>query len=203
MSRILAVLALLLGSVTAALAQDISTDPAKAPSGTYALETRHSQVLFAIPHLGLTDFWGRFDGVSGSLNFNDAALEKSTVTIAIDMTSVDTPSQRLNSELSGPNVFDAAANPAATFQSTGITRTGPNSGTITGKLTLHGVTRPVTLNVTFNGGRDSPMGQGYDLGFSATATIKRTDFGITGMPWEPMVGDEVKLTIEALFEKKS
>ena len=203
MSRILAVLALLLGSFTAALADDVSPDPAKAPSGTYALETRHSQVLFAIPHLELTDFWGRFDGLSGSLNFDGKALEKSSVTIAIDMASVDTPSQRLNSELAGPNVFNAAADPTATFQSTSVARTGPATGKITGNLTLHGVTRPVTLDVTFNGARQSPLGQGYELGFSATATIKRTDFGITGMPWEPMVGDDVKLTIEALFEKKS
>jgi polyisoprenoid-binding protein YceI len=203
MSRILAVFAVLLGSLAPALAQDVSTDPAKAPTGTYALETRHSQVLFSIAHLGLTDFWGRIDGLSGTLNFDNSALEKSSVTIAIDMTTVDTPSQRLNSELEGPNVFNASADPTATFQSTSVERTGANSGKIIGNLTLHGVTRPVTLDVTFNGGRSSPMGDGYDLGFSATTTVKRTDFGLTGMPWEPMVGNDVKLTIEALFEKKS
>jgi len=203
MSRIVAVFAFLLGSLAPAFAQDLSTDPARAPAGTYALETRHSQILFAIAHLGLTDFWGRFDGLSGTLHFDNAAPEKSSVAISIDMTSVDTPSQWLNSELAGPNVFNAPAYPAATFQSTSVARTGPATGTITGNLTLHGVTKPVTLQVTFNGGRNSPMGEGHDLGFSATTTIKRTDFGITGMPWEPMVGDNVTLTIEALFEKKS
>jgi polyisoprenoid-binding protein YceI len=179
-----------------------SKDPNKAPTGSYSLETRHSQVLFAIPHLGITDYYGRFDKLSGTLSFNSGAPEKSSVSITIDMTSVDTPSHELMGELMGAGVFDTAKYPTATFKSTSVTKTGPDTGTITGDLTLHGVTRPVTLNVTFGGLTTDPFSGADDIGFHATATVKRTDFGITGMVWENIVGDDVKLTIEAMFQHK-
>jgi polyisoprenoid-binding protein YceI len=202
MQRSLAAFAIILGiGLSPALAQ-ASKDVAKAPAGTYALENRHSQVMFSIAHLGLTDFWGRFDRLSGAMNFDPAAMEKSSVSITIDMSSVDTPSERLNSELASASVFDAPNYPNATFQSTSVTRTGPDTGLIAGNLTMHNVSKPVVLEVTFNGGESSPMGSGYVLGFHATATIRRSDFGLTGMPWEPMVGDEVNLVIEAMFEQK-
>lgn len=179
-----------------------SSDPKLAPTGSYSLETRHSQVLFAIPHLGITDYYGRFDKLSGSLSFNSGAPEKSSVNIAIDMTSIDLPSHELVGELMGTGVFNASAFPTATFKSTSIIRTGPSTGTITGDLTLHGVTKPVTLDVTFGGATADPFLDADDIGFQATTTIKRTDFGITGMVWEGIVGDEVKLTIEAMFQHK-
>src|SRR6201994_1373680 len=126
-----------------------SSDVKKAPTGSYSLETRHSLVVFAIPHLGITDYYGRFDKLSGSLNFNAGQPEKSSVNIAIDMSSIDVPSHELVGELMGTGVFNATAFPTATFKSTSVTRTGTNTGTITGNLTLHGVTKPVTLDVTF------------------------------------------------------
>jgi polyisoprenoid-binding protein YceI len=179
-----------------------SNDAKLAPTGSYALETRHSQVLFAIPHLGITDYYGRFDKLSGSLNFNSGQPEKSSVNITIDMTSIDVPSHELVGELMGTGVFNATAFPTATFKSNSIKRTGPNTGTITGDLTLHGVTKPVTLDVIFGGVTADPFSSADDIGFHATATVKRTDFGITGMVWEGIVGDEVKLTIEAMFLHK-
>jgi polyisoprenoid-binding protein YceI len=97
-------------------------------------------------------------------------------------------------------VFDAAKYPTATFKSTTVTRTGPGTGTITGDLTLHGVTRPVTLDATFGGLTTDPFSGADDIGFRATTTIRRTDFGLTGMVWESVVGDDVKLTIEAMFQ---
>jgi polyisoprenoid-binding protein YceI len=103
-------------------------------------------------------------------------------------------------ELMGAGVFNTAAFPTATFKSTSVTRTGPNTGTIAGDLTLHGLTKPVTLNATFGGLTTDPFSGADDIGFHATATVKRTDFGITGMVWEGVVGDEVKLTIEAMFQ---
>ena len=175
-------------------------DPKQAPTGVYSLETRHSQLVFAIPHLGITDYYGRFNRLSGTLNFNSGQPEKSAVTVTIDMSSVDTPSHELIGELAGPHVFDAATYPTATFKSTSIARTGPNTGKISGDLTLHGVTKPVTLDVVFNGVAADPFSGADDIGFEATATVKRTDFGITGMVWESMVGDDVKLTIEAMFQ---
>ena len=183
-----------------ASAQGVSSDVKQAPTGRYAVVGLHTQVLFSVFHQGTTNYWGRFDKVSGTLNFDSAEPEKSAVTIQIDMMSVDTPSPALNTELEGPNVFDAGRFPAATFRSTSITRTGPNTGTISGELTIRNVTRPVTLDAVFHGGALNPMSDAYAVGFSATATVKRTDFGITGMRWEPLVSDDVKLVIEALFQ---
>jgi polyisoprenoid-binding protein YceI len=177
-----------------------SGDPKQAPTGSYSMDTRHSLVVFAIPHLAITDYYGRFDKVSGSLSFNSGAPEKSSVNVTIDMTSIDVPSKELIGELSGGNVFDDAKYPTATFKSTAVTRTGPNTGTITGDLTLHGVTKPVTLDATFGGLTTDPFSGSDDIGFHATTTIKRTDFGIKGMVWESVVGDDVKLTVEAMFQ---
>jgi polyisoprenoid-binding protein YceI len=189
-------------ALAAPAAAQSSSDPRQAPAGSYSLETRHSQLLFAIPHLGITDYSGRFDKMSGTLSWNPGAPEKSAVSILIDMTSVDTPSRELIGELMGPNVFNATSFSTATFKSTAVTRTGPTTGTIAGNLALHGVTKPVTLDVTFGGVAQDPFSGADDIGFHATTTLKRTDFGITGMVWENIVGDDVKLTIEAMFQHK-
>jgi polyisoprenoid-binding protein YceI len=187
--------------VTPASAQ-LSTDPAKLPSGTYKMETAHSQLLFSVVHMGLTDYYGRFDRLSGTLNFDAQQPDRSSVSITVDPASVDTVSAELNSELSGPDVFNAQKFAAASFRSTAITRTGAATGRITGDLTLHGVTKSVTLLATFSGGAPNPLSDGYALGFKATGTIKRSDFGITGMRWEPMVGDDVTLIINAMFDQQ-
>lgn len=194
--------ALMLAMLTTSATAQSSSDPKQAPTGSYSLETRHSQLLFAIPHMGITDYYGRFDKLSGSLNWNAGAPEKSSVNVTIDMTSADTPSRELIGELIGANVFKADQFPTATFKSTSVTRTGPSTGTIAGDLTLRGVTRPVTLDVTFGGVTQDTFTGANDIGFHATATVKRTDFGITGMVWEGIVGDDVKLTIEAMFQHK-
>lgn len=193
--------AVLLGAILASPALAASKDPSQAPAGAYRLEASHSQLLFAIGHLELTSYHGRFDKLSGTLNFDPNQPEKSAVSITMDMTSLDTPSGELNNELKGTAVFDAAAFPTASFKSTAVTRTGPDSGKITGDLTIKGVTRPVTLDVVFGGGEPNPLGDSYALGFRGTATIKRSDFGLTGMIWESMVGDEVELTVEAMFDQ--
>ncbi|MEI9888330.1 MAG: YceI family protein [Rhizomicrobium sp.] len=181
----------------------VSTDPKQAPAGAYQMEARHSQVLFAIPHFGITDYYGRFEKVSGTLLFNPAAPEKSSVSVTIDTASANVMSSELMGELIGPQVFDSEHFPTATFVSTAVTRSGPNSGKMTGDLTIHGITKPVTFDVTFNGGTPSPMGAAaYDLGFHATAAIRRSDFGLDKMVWSAVVGDEVKLTIEAMFQQR-
>jgi polyisoprenoid-binding protein YceI len=112
-------------------------------------------------------------------------------------------SSELMGEIVGPSVFDSAKFPTATFVSKTIERTGPASGKMTGDLTIHGVTRPVTFDVTFNGGASSPMGgASYALGFHATAVVKRSDYGLDKMMWTSFVGDEVRLTIEAMFQQQ-
>jgi polyisoprenoid-binding protein YceI len=201
--RIFAFTLALFGLVAqSALAQSVSTDAKQQPSGTYQVDGRHTQVVFAIPHFGIFNYFGRFDKISGTLDFNANDPTKSTLNITIDAASVDTPSPQLVSELVAAPVFDTAHFPTATFKSTSIVRTGPNTGKVTGNLTLKGVTKPVTLDVTFNGGVKHPLAaNAYIIGFHADTTIKRSDFNMTSMVWSSLVGDDVKLEIEALFQQ--
>lgn len=179
----------------------VSTNPTQAPNGSYPLEQAHSQILFSILHIGLTPFYGRFDRVSGNLDWNANNPEQSHVSIAIGMDSIDTPSAKLNDTLKSKTVFDATQFPEAKFETTKIVREGPDRGKITGNLTIRDVTKPVTLDVKFLGTEHNPLGDSIVLGFSATTTIKRSDFGLTGMVWGSMVGDPVELMIEAMFQK--
>ncbi|HEX4535215.1 MAG TPA: YceI family protein [Rhizomicrobium sp.] len=175
---------------------------ATVPAASYTLDPRHSQVIFGIRHMGLSVFFGRFSKVTGTLTFDPNAPEKSALDAEIDMTAIDTHVPELDQELAGGSVFDAKQFPTAKFHATGITKTGANTGTVTGDLTLHGVTKPVTLNVVFDGGTSPPIPfSKFRIGFDATGTIKRSDFGITPAMWSSMVSDDVTLQIEAEFEK--
>ncbi len=199
----MAVIALAALLAAPALAGDVSMDASQAESGAYRLERAHTQVLFAIRHMGLTEYYGRFDRVSGTLNYNSGQPEHSAVSVRIDTASVDTPSARLNDTLRGADVFDTAKFPDATFTSTAMTRTDAMHGTMTGDLTIRGITKPVTLDVTFEGTGSDPLDDSRVLGFHAEATIKRSDYGMTGMIWEPLVGDNIRIIIEAMFQRES
>ena len=201
MLRRVAAVFVLLGIALPAAAQTVSKDPSGAPAGNYVLEPSHTQVLFSVAHIGLTQYYGRFDRASGNLTFDPKSPDKSKVAITIDTTSVDTPSEGVNDELKS-EVFGTRAFPTATFKSTAVTLTGADTGRIEGELTIKNVTKPVVLDVTFEGGEEDPLNGSYDLGFKASTVIKRSDFGLTGMEWAPLVGDDVSLIIEAMFEQR-
>jgi polyisoprenoid-binding protein YceI len=188
-----------LGAVPA-FAEAVSKDPARAPTGTYVVDTKHTQVLFSTLHLGLTDYHGRFDKISGTLTFDGKQPERSAVAIIIDTTTLDTASDTLNNSLK--TIFRTQQFPMAAFKSTSVTRTGPDSGRISGFLTIRDVTKPVVLEATFNGGEKTPMSTTYSLGFHATGTIRRSDFDLNHMIWSGFVSDEVHLTIEAQFDEQ-
>jgi polyisoprenoid-binding protein YceI len=108
-------------------------------------------------------------------------------------------SAKLQDELLGKDWLDEAADTEMTFRSTALTVTGADTGTLVGDLTLHGVTKPVTLNVKFNAAGPNPMSKKETLGFEATGTLQRSDFGVS--KYVPLVSDEVDLMISAAFEK--
>ena len=172
------------------------------PAASYTVYSPHTQVIFGIRHLGLSTFYGTVGRVTGTLNFDPAQPEKSALDVQIDMNSIATPVEELNNTLKS-SVFHTDKFPTATFVSTRIVKTGPNTGSVTGNLTLAGVTKPVTLNVTFNGGRSMPLPlPGYRVGFDATGTIRRSDFGLTHMIWSGFVSDEVNLIIDCEMARK-
>src|ERR1041385_2841486 len=155
----------------------------KVPAATYTIYSNHTHVVFAIRHMGLSTFHGTFGHITGTLQFDPAQVERSVLNATIDMNNIETTVGELNDTLK-KSVFETAKYPTATFVSTQVVKTGENTGTVTGNLTLAGVTKPVTLNVTFNGGRDVPIPfQPYRIGFDASGTIKRSDFGLTHMMW--------------------
>jgi len=178
---------------------DQTFDLTKVPPGDYEAEKSHTALFFEISHFGLSAYIGSFNKLDAKLTFDNADPTKSTLEAIIDPASVDTRVTKLNEHLKDADFFDVAQFPEATFKSTKIETTGERTGKITGDLTLHGVTKPVTLDVTFNGGAPNPFSQQFTLGFSGTATIKRSDFGMSA--FLPKIGDVVALRIEAEFAK--
>jgi polyisoprenoid-binding protein YceI len=178
---------------------DISKNPQSAPQGRYDIDPPHAVAMFCIAHFGgMTNYCGWFPKVSGTLQFLGAQPEKSSVEATIDLTKVQTRSDELDQRLRD-DFFEVAKFGTATFKSTAVKVTGANQGEITGDLTLHGITKPLTLKATFNGGQPRPIGSGHVIGFSATGTVKLADFNLTGVAWKTFVGDEASLRIEAEF----
>ena len=166
-----------------------------AQSSTWAIDPAHSEVEFAVRHMGVSNVHGRIGGINGNIIFNDADATKSTVSVTIDVNTLDTGVTNRDSGLKSPNWFDVAKFPSATFESTSVTVTGTHMK-IDGNLTIHGIKRPVELDVE----GPSPAVPGMDhkshSGYSATTTIKRKDFGVGANAPATMVGDDIKLTIE-------
>jgi polyisoprenoid-binding protein YceI len=171
-----------------------------AKPGSYKVESYHTQVGFSISHFGFTNYSGLFSGATGSLQLDPAKLGTSKLDISIPVDSVTTTVSKLTDELKGDKWFDTAKFPKAAFVSTQVVPTAAGA-TVTGNLTLHGVTKPVVLHVRFIGAGVNPIDKAYTVGFEATATIKRSDFGVT--TYLPAVGDEVQLTIAGAFEQQA
>lgn len=176
-------------------------DPSRAVAGVYTVDPDHTQVLFTLGHLGFSEYTGMFTRPTGTLTLDPANAANDTVDISFPIAKVLTTSPELDKHLQTADFFDAAKYPTGHFVSTKVTATGPGSATIAGNLTLHGLTRPVTLDVRFVGAGDMVMGPPVpNIGFAATTTIKRSDFGMSyGIP---LVSDDVLLTINAAFAKK-
>jgi polyisoprenoid-binding protein YceI len=168
---------------------------ALAQTSTWTSDPAHSEVDFSITHLSISNVHGRFGKVAATILYNEADVTKSTVTATIGADTVDTGVDQRNTHLKGPDFFDVATFPTATFTSTSVAKSG-NKLTIAGNLTLHGVTKPVVLEAEGPTGPVPGMDHKPHAGFSATTTIKRTDFGIGAKFPAAMVGDEVKLDIE-------
>ncbi len=178
----------------------VSANEASVPVGLYELDAHHWNVSFDVDHFHYSRFDMRFDKVSARLNWNAGGIAASRVEATIDASSVDTNVPLLDRMLKGPDMFDAARYPNIAFQSTTFERTGDDTGTLTGDLTIRGVTRPVKLTVTFNGHAVNPLTKQETLGFSADGHFSRAAFGLT--TWFPAVGDDVHVAIQAEFGKQ-
>jgi polyisoprenoid-binding protein YceI len=200
MSRtaLIALAALSAAAPLAAGAQDISTDYAAAPAGTYALDPAHTSVLLKISHFGLSGYSLRLKGASGSFSFDPAHPEAAKLQVEIPATGVDTGDPAFDRQIAD-QVLEASRYPTIRFVSTAVKPSREGRGQVVGDLTLHGQTHPVTLDVVFNGFGAVGPERRMRMGFTADATVKRGDFGAT--KYEPMVGDEVSVAIETEFQK--
>jgi polyisoprenoid-binding protein YceI len=168
---------------------------AMAQASTWTPDKAHSEVDFAILHMGLSKVRGHFGNIDGALVYNQADVTKSSVKITIDVTSVDTGNSARDNHLKTDAVFDVAKFPTATFVSTSVEKTAGGL-VVNGNLTLHGVTKPVILKVEGPTGPVQGMDHKPHAGFSASTTISRTAFGIGSSFPSAVVGDDVTLTID-------
>lgn len=182
---------LLLGAALVSLGV---SSPARAEVEQYKFDKAHTQIFFAVNHLGFSTSRGKFVDFDGGFTFDTASPEKSSVEVTIKPAGLDLDDQAWNDHLKNEDFFNVEKFPTMTFKSTKIEVTGENTANITGDLTLLGVTKPVTLAVTHNKSGKHPFGDKYVSGFSAKGTLKRSDFGMNyGLP---VIGDDVGIEIE-------
>ena len=179
-----------------ALVQTTTTDAA-APTtalapNTYAIDNGHSAVLFSADHLGIGRVWGRFNEISGSITYDDAKPSASSIEVSIDAASVDTNSDGRDDHLRKPDFLSAGEFPTIDFKSKSVKKDGDGLK-VTGDLTLHGVTKEITADVTHMASGDDPWGN-VRVGFEARFTIDRTDYGMTYMASGGR-GDEVDMIV--------
>ncbi|MBI1197051.1 MAG: polyisoprenoid-binding protein [Phenylobacterium sp.] len=186
--------------------------PSTADAGDYVMDLSHTSVNFRLSHIGLSNYTARFTRMDGKLAFDPANPAAQSVTATIDAHSLQTnypDPAKLDFDAQVEKQFlEADKFPTITFASTKVEPTGPRTATITGDLTLHGVTRPITLEATYNGGYKAGQMDpaGARVGFSAHGAFNRSDFGIAyGLPAPGTtlgVGDRIDVAIETEFTKK-
>lgn len=176
----------------------------KIPAGDYTTDPMHSSLVFSVSHMGYSHYTAKFNKFTGHLTLDPAHPEGASLTAEIDPTSLDlnAPPAGFHDELMGKGWFEAGQFPKATFKSTKVELTGANTAHVTGDFTLHGITKPVSLDVTFNGGYPGMAGLDPQarIGFSAHGVLKRSEFGMgfgVPAPGSNMgVGDAVDFQIE-------
>ncbi|MCB0339453.1 MAG: polyisoprenoid-binding protein [Bdellovibrionales bacterium] len=173
----------------------------------YKIDADHSTVGFRIKHLSISTVPGRFKTFQGSLQFDPNNIASSKANVSIDVSSINTEQSKRDDHLRSADFFDVSKFPTMTFETTSVEPISKDTFNALGNLTLHGVTKPVTLKVEFTGSALDPWGN-ERVAFSATTTLNRKDFGLT---WNKLletgglvVGEEVKIDIEieAIKEKQ-
>ena len=179
--------------------------PALAHADTWQIDPAHTNVEFTVRHMMISNVKGQFQKTSGTITTNGSDPASATIDATIDASSIDTRVEKRDMHLKSPDFLDVAKYPTITFKSTKVEAAGPNKWKVTGDLTLHGVTKPVVLDVESSGPPINVMGK-TRAGASATTKINRSDFGLK---WNQaleaggvMVGDEVAISIDVEAVKK-
>ena len=179
--------------LSAAALLTLAIAPAFAAPVTYQLDPAHTNVLAQWSHFGFSHPFAHFGDVDGTLVYDAENVAASSVQVTLPLSGLDGFNDKFNEHLRSADFFDAAKYPTATFKSTRVEAAGEGRLKVTGDLTIKDNTRPVVLDVALNKAAEHPMGKVPTIGFDATATISRTDFGVGA--YAPNVGDEVNLRI--------
>jgi polyisoprenoid-binding protein YceI len=159
----------------------------------FEIDNKHTQVSFTYDHLGFSNPTSRLEQIKGTLELDQKDWNKSSVSVTMPLAGLHTGVEALDKDLKSANFFDAEKNPDITFKSTKVEKTGEKTLKVTGDLTAHGVTKPVTLEVKLNKIGDNPMKKIPTAGFDADTSFKRSEFGVAA--YVPAVSDEVKVHI--------
>lgn len=179
------------------------------PAGDYKIDKAHTSLIFRVSHMGFSNFTARFRRLDGQLHFDPQNLAATQLTATVDVRSLETdypdPKYDFNGELQGEPFLNAAKFPEMTFRTTSVEDLGNQALRVHGELTLRGVTRPIVLDATYNGGYGGhPMDPQARVGFSAHGVLRRSEFGISGgIPAAGTnmgVGDQVAVIIESEFQ---
>ena len=176
----------------AAESQPAKEKPAASAAGTYKVDPVHSSNAFCIRHLGVTNFYGRFNETAGTFVLNDDDPAKDAFEITIKATSIDTHNEARDKHLKSDAFFDVEKYPDITFKSTAVKKEGAGVLVVTGDLTLHGTTKPITTTVMLIGAGPGMKGE-FRAGFETTFTVKRSEYGVSGLPGA--LGEDVKITV--------
>jgi polyisoprenoid-binding protein YceI len=171
----------------------VASASAVAAPQTFTIDGHHTQVSFTYSHFGFSNPTGRMEDVQGTVIVDQDDWAKSSVEVVMPLTGLHTGVAALDEHLKKPDFFDAAKYPTITFKSTQVSKTGAETLDITGDLTVHGVTRPVTLHARINKIGENKMTGSQTAGFDADTTLKRSDFGVK--MYVPAVSDEVHVHI--------
>lgn len=173
--------------------QDDKPQPAPQTGGeTFLLDTVHSSAVFKIQHMGVSNFYGRFNDIEGTYMIDASNPANSRFDVRVKTDSVDTKVKKRDDHLRSPDFFNAAEYPALSFKSIKVEKKGDNLS-VTGDLTMHGVTKPITVDMKVFPAKQTQ--QGYKGGFETMFTVKRTDFGMDTYVAEGGLGDEVTVIV--------
>ena len=166
---------------------------------TWQNDDPHSQIGFTVKHLGIADVSGTFNDFDVKINSKKSDFSDASFELVARTESIDTRVDARNKHLKSADFFDVQKYPTLNFKSTGIKKEGENQYKLTGDLTMHGVTKPVTMDLTYNGTVENPMSKKQTAGFQLTGIIKRSDFGIGGSFPEAVISDEVRIKADGEF----
>jgi polyisoprenoid-binding protein YceI len=181
------------------LADPAIRDPARVPAGAYVLDTRQSSLMIRIPLMGgFSRYRMRFNKLTGSFDYDPASWQSTQVEIIVDPRAVEAENTMFNRAIVG--YFEPDKYPVIRFRSTALVADPGGRGKLSGDLTFHGVTRPITLDVQFNGFGPDPQGAGARMAFSGTGTIRRSEFGV--IAGRLFADDRIDLIFEVEFARK-